>query len=474
MPTARALFTGTIKPANFKRATSTALLSKVADLGLARFEEAFGKSSEEANALTQAGAIMGTVDFMSPEQALGLTTIDHRADIYSLGCTLYFLLLGEPLFRAPSMMATLLKHREAQIPSLTAARAGVPVELDAVFCRMVAKAPADRYQTMTEVLSALESVQETLGNKSETLFEGEGFNLGQSPRAAPSKIATSEKTTLGASAEASSQTIDVAPPAPQQGASPKVLLVEPSRTQSAIIRKYLQTQGVQQVVAVALGQEALKAVRSDRPDAIVSAFHLADMTGVQLAERVYAENPTAAPGFVLISSEAERSQAGTLSKCGQAVLLQKPFTPEHLGEALKVVAGAPPTSTDKTARGQLRVLIVDDSAPARRHVRGVLQQLGVTQFMEAVDGAQAVAAAARDTFDLIVTDYNMPLMDGSALVSFLKQNPATVLIPIILVTTEEDPGKLEAVRKQGVTAICDKTFPLEVVEKILERLGRMA
>ena len=84
-------------------------------------------------------------------------------------------------------------------------------------------------------------------------------------------------------------------------------------------------------------------------------------------------------------------------------------------------------------------MIVDDSATARIHVRTVLQGLGFSQFLEVPDGAHAIAMAARESCDLIVTDYNMPLMDGRALVSYLKQNPATAAIPIMMVTTETDP-----------------------------------
>ncbi len=73
---------------------------------------------------------------------------------------------------------------------------------------------------------------------------------------------------------------------------------------------------------------------------------------------------------------------------------------------------------------------------------------------------------------MIVTDYNMPHMDGRGLVGYLKQDPATASIPIILVTTEQDPGKLEAVRQLGVAAICDKSLPAEVVGKIIEQLVR--
>jgi CheY-like chemotaxis protein len=455
-----------IKPANLLRDVNGVV--KVADLGLARFNDQFGVPAEEKGALTQAGTIMGTVDFMPPEQALGLTNIDHRADIYSLGCTLHFLLLGRPPYQGASMMATLLQHREAPIPSLAAAREDIPAPLDAIFVLMVAKAPAERFQTMTEVVAALECVQADLGEKVATPTEG----LIPAKEAPAAGIATGvwESQTIAAGPpRAMPQTIDVRPPGTTPGLPLKVLLVEPSRTQSAIIRKYLQDQGIQHVVAVGSGQEALRQVRSERPDAIISALHLSDMTGVQLAEQIRAENK-AGPGFVLISSEGGNSEAGSLSKCGKAVVVQKPFTSERLVEALRLVSTVQPPPASTAELGKLRALIVDDSAPARMHVRGVLTGLGLTQFVEATDGAQAVAAVAGGTFDLIVTDYNMPYMDGRGLVGYLKQNPSTASIPIIMVTTEEDPRKLEEVRQLGVAAVCDKSFPPQSVREIIDQL----
>src|SRR5262249_15002625 len=150
-----------IKPANLLRDTSGVV--KVADLGLARFNDAYGGSAGEGNALTQAGTIMGTVDFMSPEQALGLTNTDHRADIYSLGCTLYFLLTGRPVYQAQTLMATLLKHRDDPIPSLRETGQSIPIELDALFPRRVAKNPVDRFQGMAEFVRVLEAIGTSLG-----------------------------------------------------------------------------------------------------------------------------------------------------------------------------------------------------------------------------------------------------------------------------------------------------------------------
>ncbi len=118
----------------------------------------------------------------------------------------------------------------------------------------------------------------------------------------------------------------------------------------------------------------------------------------------------------------------------------------------------------------MRVLIVDDSATARVRVRQVLQELGFSQFIEAPDGAHAIAVATRENCNLIVTDYNMPLMDGRALVSYLKQNPGTSATPIIMFTTETDPVILDPVRKLGVSAIIEKAFPVSTVAPILDSL----
>jgi two-component system chemotaxis response regulator CheY len=71
-----------------------------------------------------------------------------------------------------------------------------------------------------------------------------------------------------------------------------------------------------------------------------------------------------------------------------------------------------------------------------------------------------------------VTDYNMPLMDGRSLVGYLKQNPATASVPIVMVTTEADPAKLAAIRALGVTAICPKQFPPDEVRRILDQLPK--
>jgi serine/threonine protein kinase len=151
-----------IKPANLLIDRQGTV--KILDMGLARMDTEAGKTE-----LTSTGAVMGTVDYMAPEQALSSKHADARSDIYSLGITLWYLLIGRPTYEGDSMMARLIGHRESAIPSLAEALAQRPAgakpvpadkarAIDAVFQKMVAKKPEDRYQTMGQVIRALEAV----------------------------------------------------------------------------------------------------------------------------------------------------------------------------------------------------------------------------------------------------------------------------------------------------------------------------
>jgi len=130
---------------------------KILDMGLARIEGGVGDKDAGAD-LTSTGQIMGTCDYMAPEQAEDTHAADARADVYSLGCTLYRLITGKPPYTGNTVMKKLLAHRDQPIPSLQQSRSDVPDALQAVYERMMAKEPDDRLQTMTDVIAELESV----------------------------------------------------------------------------------------------------------------------------------------------------------------------------------------------------------------------------------------------------------------------------------------------------------------------------
>ncbi|HZT81193.1 MAG TPA: serine/threonine-protein kinase, partial [Gemmataceae bacterium] len=141
-----------IKPGNLLLTRSGVV--KVLDMGLARFRSAAVEESS-GGALTQDGAVMGTVDYIAPEQAMNSRGVDIRADIYSLGCTLYHLLAGRPPFPDGSSLEKLLKHRLEEPVPVERLRPEVPPGVAAVVRRLMAKRPEDRYPTPAEAAAAL-------------------------------------------------------------------------------------------------------------------------------------------------------------------------------------------------------------------------------------------------------------------------------------------------------------------------------
>lgn len=139
-----------IKPANLL--VDERGLVKILDMGLARIDA----PGADVAGLTATGQIMGTADYMSPEQALNTRKADQRSDVYSLGITLWYLLTGRTAYDGDTLMERLMAHQTAPLPSLRSVRPAVSPELDGVFQRMIAKTPGERYSTMTEVIASIE------------------------------------------------------------------------------------------------------------------------------------------------------------------------------------------------------------------------------------------------------------------------------------------------------------------------------
>jgi serine/threonine protein kinase len=138
-----------IKPGNLIVTPSGQV--KVLDFGLSRFLS----ETVRPDALTASGVVVGTPDYMAPEQANDPRTADIRADIYSLGCTLYHLIAGRPPFIHGTVVQKLIAHREKPVPPLGALVADLPAGLGSVVERMLAKSPDSRFQTPALVAAAL-------------------------------------------------------------------------------------------------------------------------------------------------------------------------------------------------------------------------------------------------------------------------------------------------------------------------------
>jgi serine/threonine protein kinase len=140
-----------IKPSNLLLTYQTSIV-KILDLGLARLRLA---GAEGTGHLTATGTVMGTPDYIAPEQARDSRGADIRSDLYSLGCSMYYLLAGQPPFPDGNFTEKLLKHTLDPPPSLTKFCPEIPPAVEAIVTKLLAKNPEDRFQTPAELADAL-------------------------------------------------------------------------------------------------------------------------------------------------------------------------------------------------------------------------------------------------------------------------------------------------------------------------------
>ncbi|WP_166820134.1 protein kinase domain-containing protein [Thalassoroseus pseudoceratinae] len=125
---------------------------RILDMGLARF---FDNEDEESLTVAHDEKVLGTADYLAPEQALDSHNVDHRADLYSLGCTFYFILTGHPPFREGTLAQRLMAHQTKEPLPIQNDRVDVPEDLLAIIRRMMAKKVEERHQTAEEIMQDL-------------------------------------------------------------------------------------------------------------------------------------------------------------------------------------------------------------------------------------------------------------------------------------------------------------------------------
>ncbi len=153
---------------------------KILDFGIAKL----GDKREGGN-LTLAGAVMGTPAYMSPEQCNDLATIDHRTDIYSLGCVLFHLLTGQPPFDLEGVGTIFAAHLREPAPAPSTIARQVPAMLDVLVARCLAKCPEDRFSTMLELQRACDAVMATLPESDVVPSSSRASTLGSSRGESP-------------------------------------------------------------------------------------------------------------------------------------------------------------------------------------------------------------------------------------------------------------------------------------------------
>lgn len=251
-----------------------------------------------------------------------------------------------------------------------------------------------------------------------------------------------------------------------------VLLVEPSSTQRKILQSQLNAQGIEQLEVVGSAREALMKMRTYVPDLLITSLYLPDAQAHELFALMQRDPRLQDVAKMVVSSEQKRENLEAVRQAGVLALLPKPFNRQDLVRALSSTLEYlthEEMDLELYDVTQLRVLVVDDSRMARNHLMRVLRQIGVEHFDEAADGQQGITLLEQNTYDLVVTDYNMPVMDGEALINHIRQSPNYSHVPVMMVTSE-DESRLASVRQSGVSAICDKPFEVNQVKQLLVAL----
>lgn len=252
-----------------------------------------------------------------------------------------------------------------------------------------------------------------------------------------------------------------------------VLLVEPSGTQQRIIQDYLSELGAHEPNQVHTAGEALAAMRNRVPDLVISAMHLPDMTGTELIQKMRDDAATLDVAFILISSETSMRYLEPLRQAGVISILPKPFSRNQLRTSLLSTLDflqPDPLELKQFVPDELRVLIVDDSFTSRRIMRQMLERMGIEQFSEAENGREAIELIETEFFDLIVTDYNMPEVDGEQLSQFIRNQSTQQSVPVLMVTSETDTSRLAGIAQSGVSAVFDKPITVESLRETIQRV----
>lgn len=253
----------------------------------------------------------------------------------------------------------------------------------------------------------------------------------------------------------------------------QVFLVEPSHTQQHIIQQFLFDLGISDIKILESGTQTLELLKHSSPDLIMSSMYLPDMTGADLVHTLRKDAYSYDMAFLLISSETNISYLEPIRQAGAIAILPKPFTSHDLDVALSATLDyLNPQQIELTHLDteDITVLAVDDSPTSLKYICKILNDIGIDQITQANNGKEAFDLINHHIYDLIVTDFNMPEMDGLQLINSIRSESSQKTIPILMVTSEQNKSRLAAVKKAGVTAVLDKPFEPTSIRNLITQL----
>ena len=252
-----------------------------------------------------------------------------------------------------------------------------------------------------------------------------------------------------------------------------ILLVEPSDVQQKLIHRTLQDSGVSQIETANSISNALGILENYQPDLVISAMYFKDGSADEFLQKIRHNEHTENQAFMLISSERNKNYLEQLRQSGVLAILPKPFSSEAITRALRAtidIISENEIELELFDTKLLRVLIVDDSRLARKYIMKVLDGMGIQEPKQAENGVEAITLLQQEAFDLIITDYNMPEMDGRELTEVVRNSSKFSHIPVLMVSSEANETHLSNIAQAGVDAICDKPFEPATVRQLLSQI----
>jgi response regulator RpfG family c-di-GMP phosphodiesterase/serine/threonine protein kinase len=265
----------------------------------------FGLSRHVPTKLTQPGTVLGTLDYMAPEQAKDASQVDIRADLWSLGATLYWCLTAQlPFPGQGSDMEILIRRLTQQPPSIRAVQPSLPGDLDALVRKMMALDPRDRHQAPQEVMQAL------------------------LPFLKPESTTSLRVPTLGRN---SSATLDSKGQLAFGARTRRVLIVDDEPSIRLFCREVMRL-GELETLEAPDGEEALRLTEEWPPDLALIDVQMPGMTGPELLRRLRANPPTANLKVIMFSGQTSGDEMSGMLMRGADDYLSKPFSvPQLLG-----------------------------------------------------------------------------------------------------------------------------------------------
>lgn len=245
----------------------------------------------------------------------------------------------------------------------------------------------------------------------------------------------------------------------------KILLVFPSKLTQFMLSQALQGEGFVDVIKASSLQQAQNAIEQEKPNVVIASMYFSDGDAKQLLQKL--KQIQSRLHFLLVSAEHRWHQLDPVKQSGIVAVLKKPIDNDQLLKAMRFIESLEQGGLHDAQFSNLKVLLADDSALAREHMRQVLHELSVHQIVEFENGQEALDHLLKTPVDVVISDYHMPKMNGEQLLQSVRGIKSLEGLPVVLVSSEREDVVLDRLQALNAEACLDKPFDIEQLKAVL-------